>query len=86
MSDELHTSPEAGGERPRLSWFERVCAFGVQLIGAGAMIAVVNLVALPLSMAIAIASGVTPRLAASSSFGVTRSSGRLNEPAVATLR
>ena len=31
----LHTSPENGGERHRLSWFERVCAFGVQLISAG---------------------------------------------------
>jgi hypothetical protein len=52
----LHTSPETGGERHRLSWFERVCAFGVQLISAGAMIAVVNLVALPLSTTAAQAS------------------------------
>jgi conjugative transfer pilus assembly protein TraH len=52
----LHTSPDSGGERPRLSWFERVCAFGVQLISAGAMIAVVNLVALPLSTTAAQAS------------------------------
>jgi conjugative transfer pilus assembly protein TraH len=56
MSDDLHTSPENGGERPRLSWFERLCAFGVQLISAGAMIAVVNLVALPLSTTAAQAS------------------------------
>jgi conjugative transfer pilus assembly protein TraH len=55
MSD-LHTSPESGGERPRLSWFDRLCAFGVQLISAGAMIAIVNLVALPLSTTAAQAS------------------------------
>ena len=55
MSD-LHHSPENGSERPRISWFERVCAFGVQLIAAGAMIAVVNLVALPLSTTAAQAS------------------------------
>lgn len=56
MSDDLHTSPEAGGKRPRLSWFDRICALGVQLISAGAMIAVVNLVALPLSTTAAQAS------------------------------
>jgi conjugative transfer pilus assembly protein TraH len=55
MSD-LHSSPEGGDKRPRLAWFDRLCAFGVQLISAGAIIAVVNLVALPLSTTAAQAS------------------------------